>query len=158
MRAAGWIAAPALVLSASNQAYAAPCWTAQAINGARVHELQVMLMTVGLRCKAAGMDIRASYENFEVAQSKALTEADKAIRLHFGADASKAGRSDYNVYMTRLGNLYGTGRTDVSSCKLFKSLADSLAKPSASGDDLSARSMEVIRDPQLDAPRCPARR
>lgn len=148
------IAAVAMLLMPP-PAMADTCWNYDAVDAARLREFQILVMSVSLRCTALGMDFDPAYERFLVTHSHSLSDADKALLAHFGGSAAEA-RSAYDHYSIHLANLYGVGKTDRESCATFSAIADDLAKPTASPDDLETAAIDMIRDPHLDGPRCAA--
>jgi hypothetical protein len=150
-----WVSALAFAALMATPAQAVPCWKSEDIGAARVRQFEVLLMIVSLRCKDSGLDIQSNYERFRTAQRTVITANEGKLRARYGADRSKAGKLDYESYMTKLGNHYGAGNSDANSCQMFGMVMDELAKTPANPDMLSAFAFEMVRDPIIDSSRCP---
>jgi hypothetical protein len=118
--------------------------------------MEVMVMAVGLRCRSLGFDISASLERFRTNQKSVIEAAETKLRAHYGADKSKAGKMEYDRFLTRLGNFYGGGATNKATCIMFELIANNLAKPGATNDDMQMIASNLVQNPQLGAERCAA--
>ena len=142
------------VLAFEAPASAASCWSPDAIGAARLREFEVMLMAVTMRCNRMGFNLQQSFDQFRVMQKRALEVAETKLRAHFGINAERSGRLDYDRFLTSLGNFYGTGKTDGQSCTMFQMVATELGKPSATIDHFADIAMQMIRDPKIETARC----
>lgn len=147
----------AAMLSASAAQANTSCWNAKDIAAARVRQFEAMMLTVGLRCARNGNNFRDKVERFFEANKSAIGEADKHLEARYGANKSKAGRVDYDQYLTSLVNHYGSGRSDPQTCQTFSALAEALSVKSSDKEMLASISIEMVRDPRIDGTRCPAK-
>lgn len=145
-----------LSLAQAASAQTQPCWTSETIGAARVREMEVMVMAVGLRCRSLGYDITGTLEKFRTVQKNTILQADNKLRAHYGATKSKAGKVEYDRFLTRLGNSYGAGSTDARTCKMFELVAEELGKPNATADSVELLALDLVRDPQIIGERCSA--
>lgn len=91
----------------------AGCWQDGEVAGARVRQLQTMLMVATLKCRAAGIDISADYNAFVRARMAAIDTANGAIKRHF---AAVGGQVAYDRFATVLANGYSHGATSAETC------------------------------------------
>lgn len=148
--------AAALAVLAAVPARAGPCWTEAALDAARVQELQVMLLGVNLRCKAAGIDIEAQHDQFLIRHAGIFAAIDQMLKAQFDDGADRRGHGEFATYMTRLGNYYGVGRTDAGTCAIFGALASDLSKDGTSAATLTAYARELVEMPRFIGAACPA--
>lgn len=158
MRLSIWLVAPVVAaLTGAGQAAAEPaprCWAPGTVEAARVAELHTMLMAVTLRCRAAGIEIGASYDAFLKTHKKPLEDAHQIVRGHYGEARKALGRGAYDQYLTRLANFYGSGKTDAATCGSFELVGRALAAAEASRESLHGLARHAIREPRLDAAHC----
>lgn len=133
------------------------CWAPDEIGAARISELNIMLMDVHLRCRSKGIDISVSYDRFLTANRKAIETAATGLKAHFGVTPGDRKQNAYDSYMIGLANFYGAGKTDEQICRQFEVVATHLGNAGADGDLLATVAMQLVRDPRIDGPRCPAR-
>jgi hypothetical protein len=114
---------------------AATCWSQADVSAAKVRELQTRLMVATLRCRATGVNILASYNNFVGTAKPAIVAANDRLKAHFGAAGPVAGQRDYDRYTTTLANAYGAADTGPESCAEAANLA---AEATAARGDLAA--------------------
>jgi hypothetical protein len=79
----------------STAAPAATCWSQADVSAAKVRELQTRLMVAALRCRATGVNILASYNNFVGSAKPAIVAANAgpescAEAANLAAEASNA--------------------------------------------------------------------
>ena len=137
--------------STAASAASASCWTQADVSAAKVRELQTRLMVAALRCRANGVNILASYNNFVAAGRTAITSANQRLKTHFMAAGPVAGQRDYDRYTTALANAYGAAETGPESCAEASSLA---AEAAAKGDlnEVAARTIPVATLPSAVCP------
>ena len=135
--------------------HAAPCWTPEATDAARVQELETMLMTVSLRCRATGQDLGEAFTHFRILHSQHLAKVLARLGEHFGADKSVAGKRALDHFLIQLANQFGLGQTDHNTCRTFDALIRELAGSGATADMLETFALTMIREPHIDGPRCP---
>lgn len=144
-------AAIALCLgSTAAPAASASCWTQADVSAAKVRELQTRLMVAALRCRANGMNILATYNNFVAAGKGAIVAANERLKAHFMAAGPVAGQRDYDRYTTSLANAYGAAETGPESCAEASSLA-----AEAGHGDLNAFAAQAVPVATLPSAVCP---
>jgi len=149
------VVAALAALAMTAQAQAATCWKPAEIGAARTNQLRTMMLVVSLRCKAGGINFHAAYERFLTSHAASLQEAQAELQAHFGAGQSREGKRALDSYLTDVANGYGSGRTDMVTCRSFEAVASELASAVENRDMLASIAMDMVRDPLLDAPRCP---
>jgi hypothetical protein len=96
----------------------AKCWTSEAVDAAKVRDLETMLMVSSLRCRLGGHDFLSEYNAFVRSSRPALTEVNNALRTHF---EGAGGLNAYDRYVTGIANRYGGG-ADGLGCKDMRSI------------------------------------
>jgi hypothetical protein len=150
-RRAALAAAAIATCLVSTGASAASCFTQADVSAAKVRELQTRLMVATLRCRATGVNILASYNNFVGAAKPAIVAANEQLKAHFAAGGPAAGQRDYDRYTTTLANAYGAADTGPESCAEAANLA---AEATAAKGDLAAFAAHVIPVATLPASVC----
>jgi hypothetical protein len=147
-RAALGAAALALCLaSTSAPAAGAKCWTQAEVAAAKVREMQTRLMVAALRCRAFGMNILTSYNDFIAAGRGEIVAANDRLKAHFMADGAAAGQRDYDRYTTALANAYGAAETGPESCAEATTLAADAVAAKGKLIALAAREIPVATLP-----------
>jgi hypothetical protein len=136
----------------STAAPAATCWSQADVSAAKVRELQTRLMVAALRCRATGVNILASYNNFVGSAKPAIVAANDRLKAHFGASGPVAGQRDYDRYTTSLANAYGAADTGPESCAEAANLA---AEASNAKADLAAFAEHAIPVATMASSVCP---
>lgn len=147
------LALAGLLLAPSAQA--AACWQAAEIGAARINELETLLMTTSLRCRSIGIDFRDEHDRMVASYNPMFAAAQDRLKVHYGAKTA-AGRQDFQRYITTIANRYGTGQVNAATCQRFQIIHRELVNGPANHDLLATIAMAMVRDPWLDAPRCPA--
>jgi hypothetical protein len=112
------ISYPALAASSNG-------WSQEDTAAARIRELQTKLMVATLRCRAAGVNILASYNQFIATDRDELRTANDRLKLHYMAAAGPiAGQQEYDRYTTALANRYGATEWGPRSCERAARLAN----------------------------------
>lgn len=148
-------------LASAGTAQAAGCWDAPHIGAARVAEFQTLMMVATLRCKSIGVDLHDRYEHFLEVHRATLRGAQDNLRLHFAEGAPRgapvaASGGAFDHFLTGVANFYGMGSTNAGVCERVGLLLTELGKVESTADLLAGVMMEMVRDPHLDAARCPA--
>lgn len=123
---------------------------ADAINAARVRELQIMLNSANLRCNLIGVGLQSQFESFSTRQGPALARAVETLKQYFNVRTKADLRADYDRYQFRLLNFYGTGRTDRQSCEQFGALMTSLASADQDGVLLGKVAEIMVAEPLIE--------
>jgi hypothetical protein len=140
-RRAALAAAALATCLVSTAAPAASCWSQADVSAAKVRELQTRLMVATLRCRASGVNILASYNNFVGSTKPAIVAANDQLKAHFAAGGPAAGQRDYDRYTTTLANAYGAAETGPESCAEAANLA---AEATSAKGDLAAFAARAI--------------
>ena len=148
---AALVAAALATTLGSTAASAASCFTQADVSAAKVREMQTRLMVATLRCRATGVNILASYNNFMGAAKPAIVAANDQLKAHFGAAGPVAGQRDYDRYTTSLANAYGAAETGPESCAEAANLA---AEAANTKGDLAAFAANAVPVATLPASVC----
>jgi hypothetical protein len=148
---AALVAAALATSLVSTTASAASCWTQADVSAAKVREMQTRLMVATLRCRASGVNILASYNNFMAAAKPSIIAANDQLKAHFAASGPVAGQRDYDRYTTSLANAYGAADTGPESCAEAANLA---AEATAARGDLAAFAAHAVPVATLPASVC----
>src|SRR5689334_17915523 len=118
-------------------------WTEADISAAKVRELQTSLMVAALRCRAGGMDIVDSYNDFIAAARPQINAANSQLKAHFMAAGPIVGQRDYDRYTTALANYYGADETTPQRCDEAASMAREAAAAGGNLPLLAARAIPI---------------
>jgi hypothetical protein len=99
-------------------------WSQDDIAAGQIRELQTKLMVATLRCRAAGVDIVPSYNQFVAVNRDELRAANYRLKVHFLAAGPAGGQRDYDRYTTALANIYGAAPWDPDNCAQAARLAN----------------------------------
>lgn len=144
----------ALALLCSGEARAA-CIDEPVTTAARLHEFEMMMMDVSLRCTRLGIAMQADFDGMVTAHRSLFDEASVRLRRFFGegVDGPHHG-SAYDRYATLLANRYGGGNTSLDACRVFDGVAAEVAKAGDSGRMLGAVARAMIEHPLLERATC----
>lgn len=150
------LGALALCGVATAPAYAAPCWSARAVEAAQIRQFDIMLMVSALRCQVKGTDIVADYNAFVRSNRAVLVGANEEILRHF--NAALGGRAALNAYDrlgTAMANQFGNGGVS-EDCETLRSIAREAAATSMapSRDRLLGAAQRVGMEPDLPGAPC----
>jgi hypothetical protein len=129
----------------------AKCWSASAVDAAKVRDLETMLMVSALRCRATGHDFLSGYNHFIRTSRGALTHANDALRAHFVAAGS--GLNGYDRYVTSLANRYGAGSEGLN-CRDMASINDAAMREGHNFSGLLRLAERAEVEPVLAGGRC----
>ena len=118
-------------------------WTEADMSAAKVRELQTSLMVAALRCRAGGMDIVDSYNDFIAAARPQISAANAQLKAHFMAAGPIDGQRDYDRYTTALANYYGADETTPQRCDEAASMAREAAAAGGNLPLLAARAIPI---------------
>lgn len=147
----GMTAAILASIMVSAPAQAAGCWSANAVDAAKVRDLETMIMVSALRCRLSGTDFLGKYNHFVRASRAALTEANDVLRAHFVAQGS--GLNGYDRYVTSLANRYGAGAEGLN-CRDMSDIADAALHEGKSLASLKKLAARADVQPDLKGARC----
>ncbi len=134
--ALGIVATPASATSTAG-------WSQADRSAATIREFQTKLMVAALRCRAAGINVLASYNQFIAGDRAELTAANDRLKLHFKSVNSVGGDRDYDRYTTSLANSYAGGQWSPESCDGSARLAREAAQSQGNLLAVAARTSEV---------------
>lgn len=138
--------AAVMTMTASAQAQAAACLTGEALNGAKLRQLDVMFLVSSLRCRTGADDFRVEYDGFLTRNRAELGVANRAILAQLTPTLGVRGATDALDRMSvSLANLYGQNSA-TASCAELKREAASLARPHGAGVLLAAAERLIGED------------
>ena len=122
--AAAIFAATSLV--ATTPARAQSCWGTEAVNAAKLRNLDIMLMVTALRCRMGADNFQPDYYDFSAAHQAELNVANGVLRAQFaGGGATPANRA-LDKMSTRIANGYGLGHPELG-CHELRQITRDLA-------------------------------
>src|SRR5258705_327175 len=105
--ALGGLALALCIVSQSASATSTAGWSQADRSAATIREFQTRLMVAALRCRAAGINVLASYNQFIGADRAELAAANDRLKTHFKSANPVSGDRDYDRYTTSLANASG---------------------------------------------------
>jgi hypothetical protein len=141
-------AAAACVMTLPAQA---ACWSDEAVDAAKVRDLETMLMVSSLRCKLSGVDMLDDYNSFIRTSRPALTQVNDALRSHFGT--GNAALNAYDAYVTKIANRYGGGAEGLN-CRDMVSILHAANAEGGSRKGLSRLARDADVQPLLPGGQC----
>ena len=151
--AAAALAASSLVATAPAQA--AACWGPQAVNAAKLRNLDIMLMVTALRCRMGSDNFQPDYYKFSAAHQAELNRANGVIRAQFAGAGPAAANRALDKMSVRIANSYGTGHPELG-CRELRETTRDLAATKTPGTLLAAADT-LVGAPEIPAASCPAR-
>ena len=134
--AAAALAVSSLGVSAPAQA-AAGCWGPQAVNAAKLRNLDIMLMVTGLRCRMGPDNFQPDYYAFSAAHQGELNAANAVLRAELGSAGPRGAAGALDRMSTSIANAYGLGHPQLG-CRELKKVTRDLAQNRAPGTLLAA--------------------
>lgn len=104
------VAGAVLLALPINTAQAA-CWGQNAVDAAKVRDMETMLMVAALRCRTTFKGMLPAYNDFIRTSRTALTSVNDTLRAQF---ADQGGLNGYDRYVTSIANRYGAGAEDLT--------------------------------------------
>ncbi len=133
--AAAVLAATSLVGTMPAQAQS--CWGPEAVNAAKLRNLDIMLMVTALRCRMGADNFQPEYYDFSAAHQAELNLANGVLRAQFtGAGITVANRA-LDRMSTSIANSFGMGHPDLG-CHELRQITRDLANTGISGALLDA--------------------
>jgi len=152
----GLVAGLAIATAAQSAQAATACWDQQETAAAKVRDLQSRLMVATLRCKAVGIDISTSYNEFVRANRPIIQAANSVIKAQFVEGVGDAAaQSDYDSFMTALANAYGADATSLESCEGTVRFAEEAIAARGEIESLVALDERMGPTPGLPGGECP---
>jgi hypothetical protein len=151
----------ALLYSLASFAIAQPvyaatsCWDQKAVSAAKVRDLQSRLMVATLRCRAMGVDVLESYNDFVRANKITIQSANNVLKEKFASDYGQDGQAHYDRFTTALANTYGGDATNYMICYDTVAMAKAAASASGSFEQLVAIQNRMGETPDLPGNMCP---
>lgn len=151
--ALGLVAAALVIPQPANAAMA--CWDRDQAAAARIRDLQSHLMVATMRCKAMGIDVLASYNDFVRVNRSTIQAANGVLKAQFASGYGAQAQTFYDRFTTALANEYGDDPTTGKICDETARAAEEAV--SANGDiarllDLADR---LGPPPELPGGECP---
>jgi hypothetical protein len=155
------IATLAAVLAASSLGVGAPaqaaggCWGPQAVNAAKLRNLDIMLMVTGLRCRMGPDNFQPDYYAFSAAHQSELNAANEVLRVELGNAGPRGAVGALDRMSTSIANAYGNGHPQLG-CRELKEVARNLAQARSPGTLLAAANT-LVGAPAVAPGACAAR-
>jgi len=118
-------------------------WSQADRSAATVREFQTRLMVAALRCRAAGIDVLASYNQFIAADRAEIAAANDRLKVHFKSASPASGDRDYDRYTTSLANGFAGEQWSPDSCDGAARLAREAARSSGNLLAVAARDTDL---------------
>lgn len=147
------LAVSSLVASAPAQAQA--CWGPQAVDAAKLRNLDIMLMVTALRCRMGPDNFQPEYYKFSAAHQAALNRANGTIRAQFAGTGPVAANRALDKMSVTIANSYGMGHPEMG-CKQLRQVTRDLARPQAPGGLLAAADT-LVGAPSVPGGQCATR-
>jgi hypothetical protein len=147
--------AAAALIQAQPASAAMSCWNEQERAAAKIRDLQSRLMVATLRCRAMGIDVLNTYNDFVRTNRSTLQQANGVIKAQFDRGYGPEGQRFYDSFTTAMANRYGADATSGEICEETAGVAAEAV--AAQGDvgrlvDLADR---VGGSPELPGGICP---
>jgi len=151
--AAAVLAASTMIASAPAQAQA--CWDTNAVNAAKVRNLDIMLMVTALRCRMGPDNFQPDYYKFSAAHQGELNVANGVIRAQFAGGGAQAANRALDKMSVVIANSYGTGHPELG-CRELRQVTRDLASSRIPGTLLAAADA-LVGAPAIPGGACAAR-
>jgi hypothetical protein len=157
-RRATVLLAAVLALAGAETARAG-CIDAPVTNAARLHEFEVLMMDVSLRCTRLGVAMQVHYDALISTHQSMFDNAVHRLQSYFATSAGDDAhhRGLFDRYATLIANRYGGGDTSLDSCRVFDAVAVEVTRAGDSGRMLGAVAQAMIAHPVLERATCPTR-
>ena len=133
--AAAMLAATSLVGIAPAQAQS--CWGTEAVNAAKLRNLDIMLMVTALRCRMGADNFQPEYYDFSAAHQNELNVANGVLRAQFTGSGATAANRALDKMSTGIANSYGLGHPELG-CRELRLITRDLASTGVRGALLDA--------------------
>ena len=133
--AAAILAATSLVAAAPAQAQS--CWGTEAVNAAKLRNLDIMLMVTALRCRMGADNFQPDYYDFSAAHQAELNVANGVLRAQFTGGGATAAERALDKMSTGIANSFGLGHAELG-CHELRQITRDLAGSRVSGALLDA--------------------
>ena len=147
------LAASSLVTSAPAQAQA--CWGPQAVDAAKLRNLDIMLMVTALRCRTGADNFQSDYYKFSAAHQAELNRANGVIRAQFAGAGPAAANRALDKMSVVIANSYGMGHPGMG-CKQLRQVTRDLAGAKGPGTLLAAADT-LVGAPTIPGGQCATR-
>lgn len=144
--ALGMIGQPASALSTAG-------WSQADRSAATIREFQTRLMVAALRCRAAGINVLASYNQFIAADRAEIAAANDRLKARFRSASPATGERDYDRYTTSLANGFAGEQWSPASCDRANRLAREAAQSRGNLLAVATRTSDVA---EASSPSWPA--
>jgi hypothetical protein len=146
--------AAGLALAGAETARAA-CIDEPVASAARLHEFEMLMMDVSLRCTRIGVEMQAHYEAMVTTHQGLFNDAARRLQSYFSTSGDARHGGLYDRYATLIANHYGGGNTSLDSCRVFDAVAVEVTRAGDSGRMLGAVAQAMVAHPVLEIATCP---
>ena len=113
-------------LVATTPARAQSCWGTEAVNAAKLRNLDILLMVTALRCRMGADNFQRDYYDFSAAHRAELNVANGVLRAQFAGGGATAANRALDTMSTRIANGYGLGHPELG-CHELRQITRDLA-------------------------------
>lgn len=137
----------------------AACIDEPLANAARLHEFEMLMMNVSLRCSLMGVEMRPHYDAMVTAHQAQFDAATQRLQHYFATGTGPESRHGglYDRYATLIANRYGGGNTSLNSCRAFDAVSVELIRATDNGRTLGVVALAMVAHPVLERATCVAR-
>lgn len=151
--AAALLAVTGLVGALPAQAQA--CWGSEAVNAAKLRNLDIMLMVTALRCRMGADNFQRDHYDFSAAHQAELNVANGVLRAQFAGGGPTAANRALDKMSTIIANGYGMGHPDLG-CHELRQITRDLAITGVRGALLDAANA-LVGAPSIPGGSCAMR-
>jgi hypothetical protein len=136
----------------------AACIDEALTKAARLHEFEMLMMNVSLRCSLMGVDMRPHYEAMVTTHQSLFDAAAQRLQHYFATKAGAEARHGglYDRYATLIANRYGGGNTSLDSCRVLDAVTVELTRATDDGRTLGVVAQAMVEHPLLERATCAA--
>jgi hypothetical protein len=136
----------------------AGCIEEPVASAARLHEFEMLMMDVSLRCTRIGVAMQPHYEAMVTAHQRLFDDAARRLQSFFATNARDDAhhRGLYDRYATLIANRYGGGNSSLDRCRMFDALAVEVVRAADAGHTLGIVAQGLIAHPLLEIATCPS--
>ena len=124
-------------LLVTTPAQAQTCWGSEAVNAAKLRNLDIMLMVTALRCRMGADNFQPDYYDFSAAHQAELNGANGVLRAQFTGGGEIAANRALDRMSTGIANSFGLGHPELG-CHELRQVTRDLATTQVRGALLDA--------------------
>ena len=133
--AAAMLAAASVLITTPAQAQS--CWGSEAVNAAKLRNLDIMLMVTALRCRMGADNFQPDYYDFSAAHQAEFSVANSVLRAQFTGGGEIAANRALDRMSTGIANSFGLGHPELG-CHELRQVTRDLATTQVRGALLDA--------------------